>query len=289
MKKNEGMFTLYQKDQKLLVHIKSSDLGKDYIVLTSIARGICRGMVLGGMSWGFGDDAIWTFKKVDDKIHVIRRNVRFKAKKGTPEADAVKLAYSDSVLYALKIVSDEHGGHLVDMTSIFMSDDQESARSHRLPLRHRPLHLGRGQGVSEERRIAGRRRLFRVASNFDTVADPRGVQVHVHYSISELPPNNGYKTRVADDRVGYFLTVLKDFSNKDETSTSSATSTAGSWKKPTRKPSCRRRRNRSCSTSRRRSRSSCGRPCGPAFWNGTRPSEARFRRGDRSPAAARRC
>ena len=47
--------------------------------------------LLGGMSWGFGDDALWTFKKVGDKIHAIRRNVRYKASKKGPTADALKL------------------------------------------------------------------------------------------------------------------------------------------------------------------------------------------------------
>ncbi len=48
---------------------------------------------------------------------------------------------------------------------------------------------------------------------FDTVADSRGVTINVHYSISLLP-KTGYQPRLADDRVGYFLTVTKDFSKK---------------------------------------------------------------------------
>ena len=36
----------------------------------------------------------------------------------------------------------------------------------------------------------------------------------MHYSISELPVTS-YQPRLADDRVGYFLTVLKDFSKKE--------------------------------------------------------------------------
>jgi hypothetical protein len=48
-------------------------------------------------------------------------------------------------------------------------------------------------------------------SNFDTVADSRGVTINVHYSISLLP-QTGYSPRLADDRVGYFLTVVKDYS-----------------------------------------------------------------------------
>ena len=31
------------------------------------------------MSWGFGDDWVWQFRKVDDNVHIVRRNVRFKA------------------------------------------------------------------------------------------------------------------------------------------------------------------------------------------------------------------
>ncbi len=43
----------------------------------------------------------------------------------------------------------------------------------------------------------------------------RGVTINVHYSISELP-QTGYQPRLADDRVGYFLTVVKDFSSKSD-------------------------------------------------------------------------
>ena len=53
-------------------------------MLISIAKGIGRGSLLGGMSWGFGDDWIWQFRKVDDHIHIVRRNVRFTAAKGEP-------------------------------------------------------------------------------------------------------------------------------------------------------------------------------------------------------------
>src|SRR5688500_14563586 len=55
--------------------------------------------------------------------HVIRRNVRFKANQGSPEARAVSKAYSDSVLFSLPIVSKgPKGGDLIDLTRIFMSD-----------------------------------------------------------------------------------------------------------------------------------------------------------------------
>src|SRR5262245_38111848 len=88
----EEMWTLYHNDQQLLVELDNGDLQKEYLVLTSIARGIGSGMVLGGMSWGNGDDIIWTFRKSGEKIYVMRRNVRFRANSQTPEARAVELS-----------------------------------------------------------------------------------------------------------------------------------------------------------------------------------------------------
>ena len=51
---------------------------------------------------------------------------------------------------------------------------------------------------------------------FDTVPDSRGISINIHYSISQLP-ETGYQPRMADDRVGYFLTAVKDFSLKGDT------------------------------------------------------------------------
>jgi hypothetical protein len=45
----------------------------------------------------------------------------------------------------------------------------------------------------------------------DSVIDPRGHTVVIHYGLVELP-QDGYQPRVADPRVGYFLTAVKDFS-----------------------------------------------------------------------------
>ncbi|QDU79984.1 hypothetical protein Pla110_17060 [Polystyrenella longa] len=217
MKHVSGMWDIYYSEEKMLVHLKSTHLNKDYLFLTSIARGISEGAVLGGMSWGFGDDVLWSFKKVGEKIHVLRRNVRFKADPKTPEAEAVKLAYSDSVLYALPILETEKGGDLVDMSKIFMSDDQGIGRS-----------LGAGFRFASDRSTWSSIKAFPhnvelqvaavysgIGREFDTVPDARGVQINVHYSISELPKSS-YKPRVADDRVGYFLTVHKNFSKNPE-------------------------------------------------------------------------
>ncbi|MFN0195158.1 MAG: zinc-dependent metalloprotease [Planctomycetaceae bacterium] len=217
LKKVDGMWPMYHNEQQLLIDLPQGHLGKNFIVLTSIARGISSGMVLGGMSWGFGDDVLWSFNKSGEKIHVVRRNVRFQAAAGTPESNAVKLAYSDSIIYALPILTPTPGGFLVDMSPIFMSDDQEIGRN-----------IGPGFRFANDRstwaKVKGFERnvelqvaaIYSGAGFLDTVSDARGVQVNVHYSISMLPENS-FRPRLADDRIGYFLSVMKNFStNEDE-------------------------------------------------------------------------
>src|SRR5579871_298869 len=177
-KQVDGLWKMYYKDQQLLVEIKSGHENRNFIVLTSIAKGISRGMVLGGMSWGFGDDVIWNFKKAGEKMQVIRRNVRFRAREGSLEQDAVKIAYSDSVLYALPILTTTpSGGSLVDMTRIFMSDDEQIGR-----------FIGPGFFFASDRSTWAKVKAFEgnveleVAAvysggmDIDTVADSRGTQ-----------------------------------------------------------------------------------------------------------------
>ena len=119
----EGLIKLHRKDMKLYGELSPGDLNKDLIVIIAIARGIGEKPLLGGMSWGFGDDWLWQFRKTDDRIQIVRRNVRFRAAKGTPQERAVHFAYTDSVLFSLPIATMSPGGnYVVDLTPVFMSD-----------------------------------------------------------------------------------------------------------------------------------------------------------------------
>ncbi|MCH2128756.1 MAG: zinc-dependent metalloprotease [Pirellulaceae bacterium] len=212
----EGLIPLHHRENKLFAELSSSQYGKEYIVLISIARGIGEGFLVGGMSWN--DDWVWAFRKVDKRVLIVRKNVRFRAKDGSPEAAAVKHSHTDSVLYSLPILSKgPKGGDLIDLTPVFMSDLPQI--SHMLPgfsfsASKSTWSTPKGFPRNVELEVAatysssGRARI-------DSVADTRGVTINVHYSISEVP-KTGYQSRLADDRVGYFLTVIRDYSSKGE-------------------------------------------------------------------------
>ena len=214
--KVNGLIPLWRKDDKVYAELTDSLLGKEFFVLISIARGIGDRFLLGGMSLGFGDDWVWQFRKIDDNIQVVRKNVRFFADKGSPEEKAVDLAYTDSVLFSLPIATTgPSGGHVIDLAPIFLSDLPQISRE--LP----------GFSFARDRSTWARVKGFpdnvelEVAATYgssgsrdiDTVPDSRGATITVHYSLSLLPQNS-YRPRLADDRVGYFVTALKDFSQK---------------------------------------------------------------------------
>ncbi|MCU0978580.1 MAG: hypothetical protein MUF25_05360, partial [Pirellulaceae bacterium] len=119
----QGLISLYQKENRLYAELSGGNYQDEFIVVIAIARGIGQRPVLGGYSWGFGDDWVWTFRKVDKNVHIIRRNVRFKADGGTPEARAVRNAYTDSVIFSLPVITKgPNGGDLIDLSPVFMSD-----------------------------------------------------------------------------------------------------------------------------------------------------------------------
>ena len=213
-----GLIPLYLKEDKLYAEIGGQNLNKDYIVVISIARGIGQAPLVGGYSWGFGDDWVWQFRKVDNEIRVIRRNVRFTAAQGTPEDKAVDLAYTDSVLFSLPTVTmGPRGGNVVDLTQVFMSDLPQISRM--LPGFSFSANKSNYASVKGfENNVEIQVAATYASSGFfslDSVADSRGATINIHYSISSLP-QTGYRPRLADDRVGYFLTVVKDYSKKSD-------------------------------------------------------------------------
>jgi len=212
----EGLIKLYRKDDRLFAELPGGIMDRDLIVLISIARGIGEGPLLGGMSWGFGDDWLWQFRKVEDKVQIVRRNVRFTAAKGSPEERAVHLAYTDSVLFSLPVATMSPAGNLVvELTPVFMSDlAQISAVLPGFMFARDKSSWARVKGFRDnvELEVAATYASGGTA-RLETVADSRGVTINVHYSISLLP-QTGYEPRLADDRVGYFVTAVKNFSKK---------------------------------------------------------------------------
>jgi len=214
-KQYDGLFRLFHKDEHLYAEVRPDQLGKEFLCPIAIARGA--GM--GGYTLNFDEQWVLIFKRVGDKVQLIRRNVHFRAKADSPAAHAVETTYSDSVLMALHIKAINHQHNqalLLDFNDIFMTDfaqlnmgsfDANRSTWHKIKTFPKNIELevsatfdgGRGYSFFGD----------------DSVIDSRGKTVVVHYGLCQLP-EHGYHPRFADDRVGYFLSVVKDFSSDNE-------------------------------------------------------------------------
>jgi hypothetical protein len=207
-KEYDGLFKLHQKDDKLYAEIRPEQFEKPFLLPIAIARGAG----LGGYTLNFGEQWVVIFKRVGDKVQVIRRNVHFTARAGTPAAKAVETTYSDSVLFAVRIVSinPQRQAVLINLNDIFMTDLARLGLGHFDPNRstwHKVKTFPRNVELEIAATYSGGSYWWDDGSNIDN----RGKTVVVHYGLCQLP-EGGYQPRVADDRIGYFLSVVKDFS-----------------------------------------------------------------------------
>jgi hypothetical protein len=212
-KEYDGLLKLYQKDDKLFAEFRPDQLDKPLLCPVAIAKGAG----LGGYTLNFDEQWVLLFKRVGDKVQLVRRNVHFQAKAGSPAAHAVDVTYNDSVLMALHIVSinPHNSAVLLNLNDIFMTDFAQLGLGAFDPNRstwHKVKAFPRNVELEVAATFAGGNRFF---FGDDSVIDSRGNTVIIHYGLCQLP-DGGYQPRLADDRVGYFLSVVKDFSSDKE-------------------------------------------------------------------------
>lgn len=214
-KKHEGLFVLYEKEQTLYAELRPNQLNESFLAPIVIARGLASA----GTPLNFGDEWIVLFRRVGDNIQLVRRNIHYEAPKGTPLQKAVEQNYTDSILIALPIVATNAngGGILIDLGQIYLTDfaqlglgnlDRNRSSWHKIKVFPNNLEL------QVEATFSPGGPMSLAFSGDDGVVDARGITLVIHYSLAKLPDER-YQPRLADQRVGYFLSATKDFASKN--------------------------------------------------------------------------
>lgn len=200
----DGLFKLYQKDEHVLAEIQPLQLERPFLCAISLARG---GMDQAGHTLNNDEQWVLQFKRVGDKIHLIRKNVRYRMASG-PIARALETSYTDSVLAALRIraIHPFRQSILIDFNDIFFTNFADVPFG-MLDVNRTAWGKIKAFPRNVELQVAA---VFAGGRTDDSVIDPRGNTVLLHYGLVEMP-DGGYQARVADDRVGYFVTAMKDF------------------------------------------------------------------------------
>ncbi|MBN8488552.1 MAG: zinc-dependent metalloprotease, partial [Burkholderiales bacterium] len=239
-KRIDGLLPLWQKEEKVWIELRPEDLGRPFFLSPKIAKGLGENGLFGGLMVGrwmpWGRSQVVEFRRVANQIQMVARNDQYTAADGTPEAVAVKAAFSDSLLGSTTVASQPHPDSkaiLIDANALFVTDllgmgmtlQRQYRQSYAFDKTHSSLVELRGNADETMIRVQAHYHSPTLAQPQpgaaptqpqptlpSTLPDARSLFLTFHYSLVRLPAEP-MKARRADPRVGYFTTSVDDFGN----------------------------------------------------------------------------
>ncbi|MBD2081269.1 zinc-dependent metalloprotease [Leptolyngbya sp. FACHB-17] len=222
----KGLFTLYrnEKSGKLFAEIMPNQLERNFFAAMTLESGVGERGIYSGLPIG---DFLFTLRRNKDSIQFVVPNIYFRSEQGLPIQRSIQRSFSDSILETLPIrsIHSERKSFLVELNPLLLSDlpgllpvlgkslggdyspDIENSYFDRVKAFPQNIEVETvfgfiGSGNDES-----------LPTYIETLPDSRAFTLKVRYSLSQLPENSDYRPRLADDRIGYFITAYKDYTN----------------------------------------------------------------------------
>ncbi len=233
-KPTHGLFSVWQKDEKVWIELKPDDFDKPFFLSPKLRTGIGEARVFGGLM--VGAPALVEFRRQHNVVQLVAINQQQVAQAGTPEARAVAAAVSPSLLTAYPVGSQPHPDRkavLVDLSAMLMNDMLGIGGHLQRTYRQNYAFDARNSAVVGVRGQPGLL-VLETNNHFATaniavpqpgappgapvptvpggLPDARSLFVGLHFSLMQLPATPMAR-RVADPRVGYFQSARDDYSD----------------------------------------------------------------------------
>tara|TARA_B100001029_G_C15063775_1_gene461304 strand:- start:3399 stop:6053 length:2655 start_codon:yes stop_codon:yes gene_type:complete len=214
-----GLFTMYwnQDKDKVYLKIKQNQLDKVYFCDVTRNSGDAFMFDSGAMLQSFP----FIFKKVGDRIQFIHKNVMFRAEPDAAIRRAVDNSFSHSIIGSAAIEgrpNNKDGSILIDAKHIFIQDIPRVSlisgyykRKYNLDKQNSYFTDIASFKSNTEIDVALHFKNNKPKSTY-TLPDPMSMVHKYHFSLSEIPESD-FLPRLADDRVGHFLTMYQDYSS----------------------------------------------------------------------------
>lgn len=230
LKKLDGLFTLYRNSQgRLLAEIRPDQLDRNYLFVATLSAGVGEFGLYRGMPL---DDFPFTLRRFNNRIQLVIPNLLFRSTLGSPQNTAQNTAlnsdsFSDSVVYTLPIVATRSASKtmLVDLSGLFLRDapgiealrpllkllsyQPNAEQSFFKSIKNFPLNAE----IEANYQLNGGDGGF--FFGLQSIPNRKSFNLGVRYSLSQLPAKDSYRPRLADERIGYFLTAYRDVSGRD--------------------------------------------------------------------------
>jgi hypothetical protein len=222
-----GLINIVKKDDEVYLDLGPEQIDHPYIVAPVLASGVGADAFAGRVFSPF----VMSFKRVGRRVLWVEENTDYSAPPDSSAANALAISVSDSVINSTPIVAeDAASGRVVVSAGFFLGDFENVGKSlagpdagplELLGLGARPQYavdptksyIDRTKALPENDEIQASLAFSGPPGDIDGAPDGRGVRLAMHYSIVEPPAASSYMPRIADDRVGYFITAHRRFDN----------------------------------------------------------------------------
>ncbi len=212
--RSEGLFTTWSNDSTLLLELDKNAFGREFLYVGALGSGTGNGSVYRGAMLSDGEFVLRFERRGEKKVVLVASNDRYLEPGDSLEQKMLDEVTSKSVLQAFDLAAEnkDEDKVLVNLGDFFMSDNLQIAQgiggkfapSKDLSSFTAVKTFPRNVEVDQSLTFTGQRGQGNL-----TMADGRGVTLKVHHSLCALP-GPGFRTRAADQRVGYFTTERKD-------------------------------------------------------------------------------
>ncbi|MFI4883360.1 MAG: DUF5117 domain-containing protein, partial [Phycisphaerales bacterium JB064] len=185
---------------------------KDGQLLAELPRGFERQKHFFAMTMGSGDifaglqsgDLYVYWKKYDDRLALIAPQTEVRAGGNKQVEEGIERIFTDRVLLEVPIVAKGPNGQpVIDLDQLLVNNAGTFFGGRAGRLNSRLTTIKTAKAFPENIEIA------------IEAPDASGQLAIYHYSISHIKGTPGYKPRKADERVGFFTTSYRDFSEMD--------------------------------------------------------------------------
>jgi len=222
-KKIEGLFTMYQDTAtgSVFMHIKSSQLNKEFIYFSYVENGISN---TGHNRGTFRDNKIFKINKYFNQIEFITQNTAYYFDANHALAKSSDANISNAVMASEKIVAQNENGteYLIEADNLFLTEALYQIKQGGPMLGFSGFGLGnlskpkthyhQIKNYPENSDVVVKYVFDNAATRgapSQAVTDARYIEIYLQHSFIEMPKNN-YKPRFDDPRIGYFTTQTND-------------------------------------------------------------------------------
>ncbi len=219
-----GMFKVLRKGDKVWFSIAPDQLNKPFFFSSNVSKGVGE-KGLTGSSMGFSQLA--EFRRAGNQVQLVAINTDYFAEEGTPQAKFVDEGFADSLIASAPVTQNAQSKEvLVEANALLFTDipgfQTRLQRAYDTTFSLDVKNTSFTQVDNNEGQTS-----FGVQAHFQapavtpktgslpgTTPDGRSLLTEFRYSFLKLP-DTPMAPRMADDRIGHFVTTRKDYTGDD--------------------------------------------------------------------------